>query len=174
MKIIDLSLPIDDTLVETHAAKIERITHKAGVEHFNWVVMSKQPGGQERFDRGERVATKEEIPDGEMLSLEVVKSSVHMGSHVDAPFHYGSMCEGKPAKQIMDVPLEWCVAPGVVLDFTHLKFPDAIGKKEVVTALEKINYKLKPMDIVLLYTGGGLDFNHFFGNRNGAGAVMHS
>ena len=27
-------------------------------------------------------------------------------------------------------------------------------KKEVVAALEKINYKLKPMDIVLLYTGG--------------------
>ena len=27
MKIVDLSLPIDDTLVETHAAKIERITH---------------------------------------------------------------------------------------------------------------------------------------------------
>jgi len=154
MKIIDLSLPIDDTLVETHAAKIERITHKAGVEHFNWVVMSKQPGGQERYDRGERVATAEEIPDGEMLSLEVVNSSVHMGSHVDAPFHYGSMCEGKPAKQIMDVPLEWCYGPGVVLDFTHLKFPDAIGKKEVVAALGKINYRLKPMDIVLLYTGG--------------------
>ncbi len=114
----------------------------------------KQPGGQERFDQGERVATAEEIPDGEMLSLEMVNSSVHMGSHVDAPFHYGSMCEGKPAKQIMDVPLEWCYGPGVVLDFTHLKFPDAIGKKEVVAALEKINYKLKPMDIVLLYTGG--------------------
>jgi kynurenine formamidase len=77
-----------------------------------------------------------------------------MGSHVDAPFHYGSMCEGKPAKQIMDLPLEWCYGPGVVLDLTHLKFPDAIGKKEVVAALEKINYQLKPMDIVLLYTGG--------------------
>jgi len=154
MKIIDLSLPIDDTLQETHAAKIERITHKAGVEHFNWVVMNKQPNGQERFDRGERVARAEEIPDGEMLSLEIVNSSVHMGSHVDAPFHYGSTCEGKPAKQIMDVPLEWCYGPGVKLDLTHLKFPDAIDKKEVVGALEKINYKLKPMDIVLLYTGG--------------------
>ena len=154
MKIIDLSLPIDDTLVETHDAKIERITHAAGVEHFNWVVMSKQPGGQERFDKGERVATKEEIPDGEMLSLEIVSSSVHMGSHVDAPFHYGSTCEGKPAKQIMDVPLEWCYGPGVVLDFTHLKFPEAIGKNEVEAALKKINYTLKPMDIVLLYTGG--------------------
>ena len=36
MKIIDLSLPIDDTLIETHDAKIDRISHAQGVEHFNW------------------------------------------------------------------------------------------------------------------------------------------
>jgi kynurenine formamidase len=152
--IIDLSLPIDDTLVETHDAKIDRISHADGVEHFNWVVMSKQPGGQERFDKGERVATSDEIPDGEMLSLEIVHSSVHMGTHVDAPFHYGSMCEGKPAKKIEDVPLEWCYGPGVVLDFTHLKFPDVITEGKIVEALKKIDYTLKPMDIVLLNTGG--------------------
>ena len=58
MKIIDLSLPIDDTLVETHDAKIERITHAEGVDHFNEIVMSKKPGGKEAFDKGERVATK--------------------------------------------------------------------------------------------------------------------
>ena len=101
--IIDLSLPIDDTLIETHDAKIDRISHAEGVEHFNWVVMNKQPGGQERFDKGERVVTADEIPDGEMLSLEIVHSSVHMGTHVDAPFHYGSQCEGKPAKKIEDI-----------------------------------------------------------------------
>ena len=152
--IIDLSLPIDDTLVETHDAKIDRITHAQGVEHFNWVVMSKQPGGQERFDKGERVATKEEIPDGEMLSLEIVHSSVHMGTHVDAPFHYGSTCEGKPAKKIEEVPLEWCYGPGVLLDFTHLRYPQNIAKSDIITALEKINYKLNPLDIVLIHTGG--------------------
>ncbi len=154
MTIIDLSLPIDDKLIETHDAKIDRITHHDGVEHFNWVVMSKQPGGQERFDRGERVATAEEIPDGEMLSLEIVHSSVHMGTHVDAPFHYGSTCEGKPAKQIEDIPLEWCMGDGVVLDFTHLKFPDFITRNHVAAALQKIDYKLKPLDIVLFSTGG--------------------
>jgi len=152
--IIDLSLPIDDTLVETHDAKIDRISHAEGVEHFNWVVMNKQPGGQERFDKGERVATADEIPDGEMLSLEVVHSSVHMGTHVDAPFHYGSQCEGKPAKMIMDIPLEWCHGPGVVLDFTYMKYPQNITRDDVVTALDKINYKLKAMDIVLINTGG--------------------
>ncbi|OGX34647.1 MAG: hypothetical protein A3C36_00040 [Omnitrophica WOR_2 bacterium RIFCSPHIGHO2_02_FULL_52_10] len=154
MKIIDLSLPIDDTLEETHDAKIDRISHAEGVEHFNWVVMSKQPGGKERFEKGERVATADEIPDGEMLSLEIVHSSVHMGSHVDAPFHYGSRCEGRPAKTITDVPLEWCYGPGVVLDFTHKKFPEAITKDDVVKALATIRYTLKPMDIVLFYTGG--------------------
>ncbi len=153
MKIIDLSLPIDDTLVETHDAKIDRISHRDGVEHFNWVVMSKQPGGEERFKRGERVATADEIPEGELLSLEIVHSSVHMGTHVDAPFHYGSTCEGKPAKQIMDIPLEWCYGPGVRLDFTHLKWPEVIGSDDVVVALEEINYQFKPMDIVLIYTG---------------------
>ncbi len=154
MEIIDLSLPIDDTLKETHAAKIDRISHSDGVEHFNWVVMKNQPGGLERFEKGERIATPEEIPDAEMLALEIVHSSVHMGSHVDAPYHYGSKSEGKHSKKIEDLPLEWCYGDGVRLDFTHIKYPDAISKDDVIKALEKIQYKLKPMDIVLIYTGG--------------------
>lgn len=154
MKIIDLSLPIDDTLVETHAASIDRISHAAGVEHFNEVVMSKQAGGRQRFTSGERVAKPEDIPDAEMLSLEIVHASVHMGTHVDAPFHYGSKSEGQAAKKIADLPLEWCYGPGVVLDFTHLRYPQNITKEDVVSALDRISYKLKPMDIVLIHTGG--------------------
>ncbi|MFH1360865.1 MAG: cyclase family protein [Candidatus Omnitrophota bacterium] len=154
MKIIDLSLPIDDTLKETHAAKIDRISHADGVEHFNWVVMKNQPGGLERFEKGERIVKPEEIPDGEMLALEIVHSSVHMGSHVDAPYHYGSQSEGKPSKRIEDLPLEWCVGDGVVLNFTHMKYPDVIKKGDVIKALSAIRYTLKPMDIVLIYTGG--------------------
>ena len=153
MQIIDLSLPIDDTLKETHAATIDRISHADGVEHFNWVVMMNQPGGEERFTDGERAVKPEEIPDAEMLALEIVHASVHMGSHVDAPYHYGSRCEDKPAKQIEDLPLEWCYGDGVVLDFTHLKYPEVIKKGDVENALKKIDYQLKPMDIVLIYTG---------------------
>ena len=154
MRFIDLSLPVDDTLKETHAAKIDRITHAAGVEHFNEIVMAQKPQGKERFAKGERAATPDEIPDGEMLSLEIVHASVHMGSHVDAPFHFGSQCEGKPAKKIEDLPLEWCYGPGVRLDFTHLKYPQNITRAEVEKALKKISYTLKKNDIVLLYTGG--------------------
>ena len=154
MKIIDISLPIDDSLKETHAAKIDRISHAEGVEHFNWVIMKNKEGGLERFEKGERIVSADEIPDGELLGLEIVHSSVHMGSHVDAPYHYGSQCEGKPSKKIEDLPLDWCIGDGVVLDFTHMKYPDVIKKDDVIKALEKINYKLKPMDIVLIYTGG--------------------
>ncbi len=154
MRIIDLSLPIDDKLIETHAASIDRISHAAGVEHFNEVVMHKQPGGKERFAKGERVAKPQEVPDAEMLSLEIVHASVHMGTHVDAPFHYGSSCEGRPARKIADVPLEWCYGPGVVLDFTHLKYPQSITKPEVVSALDRVHVSLKVRDIVLIRTDG--------------------
>ncbi|MFC1593902.1 cyclase family protein [Candidatus Omnitrophota bacterium] len=153
MQIIDLSLPIDDTLKETHAVSIDRITHAQGVEHLNWVLMNKQPGGQERFDKGERIVAPDEVPDGELLSLEIVHASVHMGTHVDAPFHYGSNSEGKPSKYIDDLPLEWCYNDGVVLDFTHKKHPEIISKQDIVDALKKINYTLKPLDIVLFFTG---------------------
>jgi kynurenine formamidase len=154
MKMIDLSSPVDDTLQETHAATIDRISHAQGVDHFNWVVMKDKPEGLERFKAGERVATPEEIPQGEMLSLEIVHASVHMGTHVDAPFHYGSECEGRPAKTIEDLPLDWCYGPGVVLDFTHKRYPEFIDKKDVLAALAKIEYQLKPKDIVLINTGG--------------------
>jgi len=154
MKIIDLSLPVDDSLKETHAAQIDRISHHEGVEHLNWVIMRQQVSGEERFNKGERIIAPDEVPDGELLSLEIVHASVHMGTHVDAPYHYGSQSEGKPSKQINDLPLEWCIGPGVVLDFTHLKYPDVIGKSDVEKALKKIDYKIKPMDIVLIYTGG--------------------
>jgi len=154
MQIIDLSLAIDDTLKETHAATIDRISHTDGVEHFNWVVMNKQPGGKERYEKGERVVSSDEVPGGEMPALEIVHSSVHMGSHVDAPYHYGSQSEEKASKKIEDLPLEWCYGPGVVLDFTHMKYPQVIHKDDVVVALKKIDYQLKPMDIVLIRTDG--------------------
>ena len=153
MKIIDLSLPIDDTLKETHYATIDRISHAQGVEHLNWVIMSKQPGGEERFKKGERIIAPHDVPDAELLSLEIVHSSVHMGTHVDAPFHYGSASEGKPAKRITDLPLEWCYNNGVVLDFRHKKYPDIITEDDVIAALQKIQYTLKPFDIVLFNTG---------------------
>ncbi len=41
MRIIDLSLPIDEKAFEVHKVEIERVGHKAGVKKFNRVIMGK-------------------------------------------------------------------------------------------------------------------------------------
>jgi kynurenine formamidase len=61
---------------------------------------------------------------------------------------------GKPARTIDQVPLEWCFADGVVLDMRHKNDGDTIGVADVTGALERIGYTLKPLDIVLVQTGG--------------------
>lgn len=78
---------------------------------------------------------------------------VHAATHLDAPWHYGPTCEGKKAKTIDEVPLEWCYADGVVLNFTHKKDHEVITKLDIENELLRINYHIKPMDIVLIYTG---------------------
>lgn len=153
MKIIDLSLPIDEKAFEVHKVDIERVSHKAGVEKFNRVIMGKTLLGKIKYALGARIVRKEDLPDEEFLSLEVVHSPVHIGTHLDYSFHYGSKSEGRPAKTAEEIPLEWCYADAVKLDLTHKKPSETIKAQDLEAALKKINYTLKPNDIVLLRTG---------------------
>jgi kynurenine formamidase len=82
-----------------------------------------------------------------------VHAPVHVGTHLDYSFHYGSRSEGRPSKTAEEIPLEWCYSDGVRLDFTYKKPKEAITAQDVETALKKINYSLKPLDIVLFHTG---------------------
>ncbi|HTU20770.1 MAG TPA: cyclase family protein [Gemmataceae bacterium] len=86
-------------------------------------------------------------------AVEEVQAITHTGTHVDAPYHYGPFSEGKPARTIEHVPLEWCFAPGVVLDVRHKAAGDFITVGELQEALARIEYRLRPLDIVLLHTG---------------------
>ena len=151
--IIDLSLPIDEMAFEVHHVDIERISHKAGVEKFNRVLMGKTIKGRLRYLLGKRILKKEDLPDEEFLSLEIVHSPVHIGTHLDYSFHYGSRSEGRPAKTAEEIPLAWCYSDGVKLNLKHKKPAEAISAEDVKTALKKISYTLKPLDIVLLHTG---------------------
>ena len=153
MKIIDLSLPIDDSAFEVHDLRIERTTHKQGVEKLNRVLMSRNPEDKARYEKGERIIKKEDLPDEEFLSLEMVYSSVHSGTHLDYSYHYGSKSEGRDSKTADEIPLQWCYHNGVRLDLTHKKADEVITDSDIKDALAKINYTLKPLDIVLLYTG---------------------
>lgn len=160
MKIVDLSLPIDEKAFEVHRVAIDRVGHREGIEKFNRVIMGKTFAGRLRYLLGKRILKKEQVPDGEFLSLEVVHAPVHIGTHLDYSFHYGSLSEGKPSKTAEEIPLEWCYADGVRLDLTHKKFPESVGADDIAAALAKINHRLAPGEIVLLYTGS----DRFFGS----------
>jgi kynurenine formamidase len=153
MKIIDLSLPIDDTAFEVHKVSIQRVGHKPGVAKFNRVIMGKSVLGMIKYLLGKRILKKEDLPDGEFLSLETVHAPVHIGTHLDYSFHYGSRSEGRASKTADQIPLEYCYQDGVKLDFSHKKPADVIRDSDVKDALNKIHYQLKPLDIVLFFTG---------------------
>jgi kynurenine formamidase len=153
MKIIDLSLPIDEKAFEVHKVDIERVTHKAGVRKFNRVIMGKTLLGKLKYALGKRIIRPQDLPDEEFLSLEVVHSPVHIGTHLDYSFHYGTKSEGRASKTADEIPLDWCYSEGVRLDLSHKKPNEVIKAQDLEDALKKINYTLKPGDIVLLRTG---------------------
>lgn len=84
---------------------------------------------------------------------EIKKMGVHSSTHVDAPWHYAPTSEGKPAKTIDEVPLEWCFGEGIVIDMKHKADFDPITSKDIIGFLEKENVALKPNMIVLIKTG---------------------
>lgn len=90
--------------------------------------------------------------DSMALTHEDFSGQFHCGTHVDAPFHFGPIVEGKPAKGIDEVPLEWFFCDGVRLDMRHVGHNELITVDDVKKALSDINYTLKPMDIVLIWT----------------------
>jgi kynurenine formamidase len=90
--------------------------------------------------------------DGMALTHEDFSGQFHCGTHVDAPFHFGPIVEGKEARSIDELPLEWFYGDGVRLDLRHKGPNELIMKQDIIDALEKIDYTLKPLDIVLIWT----------------------
>lgn len=153
MQIIDLSLPIDDQAFEVHDVVIERVAHKEGIEKLNKVLLCKTLFGKLQYFLGKRIVKKSDLPDEEFLSLETIHCPVHIGTHLDYSFHYGSKSEGRDSKTTDEIPLEWCFQNGVKLDFRHKRAEEIITQEDLKQALLKIEYILKPNDIVLLQTG---------------------
>jgi kynurenine formamidase len=83
-----------------------------------------------------------------------VVGSSHAGTNLLAPWHFGQVVEGQPAKTIDQVPLNWCYGNGVLLDFSKTKKPgDAIFTDDIKKELQRIDYTLKAGNIVLIRTG---------------------
>lgn len=139
LRIYDLSLPIDPTSGDPFAPRIEYQDHDAGVQ-----VLARMFG-----------IPPEEVPDGKGSASEIIQAKTHSGTHMDAPFHYFPTSGGAPARTIDQIPLEWCFAPGVVLDCTQVPAGTEITPADLEQALARlarIDYTLQPGNIVLIRT----------------------
>jgi len=97
-----------------------------------------------------------DLPNKEGWALEKLTIYTHNGTHLDAPYHHHStMNGGERAITIDEVPLEWCFAPGVKLDFRHLPDAHIVTPNEIDAELERIGHRLSPLDIVLVNTSAG-------------------
>ena len=77
----------------------------------------------------------------------------HDTTHVDAPWHYNSRIGGEDAPTVDQLPLDWFYHDGVVLDMRSKADGDAVTVEDVRAELARIEYALKPWDIVLMDTG---------------------
>jgi kynurenine formamidase len=79
-----------------------------------------------------------------------LRFGTHNSTHVDAPWHYNSTIGGKPAKPIVELPLEWFLGAGVVVDATDRGDGEVLSAEDV---RERLPRELAPLDIVLVRTG---------------------
>lgn len=140
VRLLDLSVALEhDAPGEVTPPKIEYVTHES----------SARAVAQAFGCRPEDLV----YSGGQGWAVENLIAGSHTGTHIDAPYHYGAISEGKPARRIDEVPLEWCFGPGVVIDMRYKKDGDLITVDDLRLALERISYNLNAGDIVLIHTG---------------------
>ena len=141
-RLVDLSISIEPELPSDPPMmipKIEFVNHEMGAEQM----VEFFPG-----------INKEQLPEGLGWAVEFVHLTTHTGTHLDAPYHYHpTMDKGERALTIDEVPLEWCLNDGVLLDFRHKADGERISTDDVQKELDHIGYEIKPLDIVLVRTG---------------------
>jgi kynurenine formamidase len=94
------------------------------------------------------------LRNGEAWATETfTRLGTHDSTHLDSPWHYNSEIGGQTPRSIEELPLDWFFNDGVKLDFTAKGQGEAITVEDIQAELQRISYKLKPMDIVLIYTG---------------------
>ncbi|HEK1686699.1 TPA: cyclase family protein [Pseudomonas putida] len=146
-RLVDLSVTLDNnpyTDPPMLLPKIDYMDHQGGAPEL----LAMFPG-----------LSIDDLPGQEAWAAERLQVTTHSGTHMDAPWHYASTTDGgKPAYGIDELPLEWCLRPGVKLDFRHLPDGDVVSARQIEAELERIGHDLQPLDIVLVNTRAGALF----------------
>lgn len=131
-RIIDLSMPVHNNMVA-----FPRIARPVLLMYESW------------SEFAERIGAAQYGADWLTAHYLVVLSD-HVGTHIDSLKHMRQDAGGPES-----IPVEYCYGDGVVLDFRHKEFGAAITTEEVQAELKRIDYTLKPLDIVLINSGAG-------------------
>jgi kynurenine formamidase len=138
VRLVDLSAPIEpgpDELPEVLTTEIEFEDHAKGAAEVESLL-----GVPVRLLR-----------DGEGWAMETfTRFGTHNSTHVDAPWHYNSTIGGERAQTIDELPLDWFLAPGVVIDARDRDDGEALTAGDV---RERLPRALAARDIVLVHTG---------------------
>jgi len=150
-EIVDLGCFLDQAAYPPWGFRATHVTHAQGAQamanFFN-----------AREFSPERVAA-DDVEAGLGLAWTSVTMSDHTGNHIDAPFHFGPEVAGRRARTIDEVPLSWCAGPGVRLDFRGFERRD-IGVDDLRRELDRIEARLAPGTIPLLWTGADEQLDH--------------
>lgn len=143
MKIIDLSVPIIDGLPVDQPVQIPKIRYRRHTDEESVTTfLAAYPG-----------LKREQLLDGHGWAIEQIQLSTHTGTHVDAPYHFHpTMNGGEPAWTIDQIPLEWFMGDGVVVDFFDKPDGYVCTPADFQDYFDRIGYQLKPGDVVCLRT----------------------
>lgn len=131
-RIIDLSMSVHNDMVT-----FPRIVRPALLMYETWEEFA------EKIGAAKYGATS-------LTASYMIVLSDHVGTHIDALKHLRHVAPGPEG-----IPLENCYGDGVVLDFRHKEKGAGISAAEIQQELKRIEYTLKPGDIVLIHTGAG-------------------
>jgi len=139
-RIVDLShaiAPTPQSLPDFLRVQVTYMDHAAGAADM-----------ERAFGVPARLMREGEGPAAEYLWL-----GTHSATHVDAPWHYNSTVAGARAQTIDELPLEWFLAPGVVVDARHKADGDPLTLEEMSDGIAASGHSLEPGDIVLVHSG---------------------